>query len=339
MLPPPRTEPQQFAKMLLQIVKEHQISWIIPTCEEVFYVSTFLAQLQEHCSVFTCDLQTLTQLHDKWAFNQFVSTFYPHTPATRLLSSPEEIKNVPYEKFVLKPQFSRFAENIIFADQKSIDGVANQVQNISLDRKWLAQERILGPEVCSMSVCLGGQIMAHSCYRHPFTAGKGAGVSFESFQDDQILQFASKVAQKLNYTGFLSFDFIQDQKSGFYFPLECNPRLTSGIHLFEQGDVRSEQKWFKDQGQVSHCTQPPENRRRYIFLAHVIYGLQQIDSLNKMKLWVLYLFFARDVIFSWTDLRPAFWQFYCYVRLYIQSVRMKISPLALTTHDIEWNGK
>ena len=39
-----------------------------------------------------------------------------------------------------------------------------------------------------------------------------------------------------NYTGFVAFDFIIDQDDVPY-PLECNPRLTSGIHFLHHGDL------------------------------------------------------------------------------------------------------
>lgn len=338
-IPSPRMHPEEFAQALIQIVQEHQISWVIPTCEEVFYVSRFLEDLQKYCSVFTSDLKTLTILHDKWAFNQFINSFHSHTPATQLLSSHEQLKSVVFDSFVLKPQYSRFAENVLFVEQSSLDSLHQKISVISPNRQWLAQKRIRGPEVCSMSVCMNGHVIAQSCYRHPFTAGKGAGVSFESFQDEQLLGFAREVAKRLNYTGFLSFDFIQDE-NGHYYPLECNPRITSGIHLFEPQDISPNKGWFQTTPLIDvTCVQPPQGRRKFILLAHFVYGLAQINSFKTFKLWISYLFSAQDVIVRWNDLQPTLWQFYCYYRLYFKSVKLKISPLALTTYDIEWNGQ
>ena len=40
----------------------------------------------------------------------------------------------------------------------------------------------------------------------------------------------------LGYSGFIAFDFILDE-NGDAWPLECNPRLTSGIHFMDYADL------------------------------------------------------------------------------------------------------
>ncbi len=341
-IPPPRTESERFVEELIHIIQQNKIQWLIPTCEEVFYVSKSHSRLSQYCDVFTSSLETMTTLHDKWKFNQFVRAFHPAVPKTELLNDFSQVLNIQLDKFVLKPQFSRFAEKVIFSAKQSVADLKESDLQISSSYRWLAQERVFGEEVCSLSLCFQGKIFAHSCYRHPFTAGKGAGVSFQSFQNEQILNFAKETAQRLNYTGFLSFDFIQD-KNGDFFPLECNPRITSGIHLFEPQDFNHNNHWLSEKKLSSPhkqelCLQPKPDRLSSILLAHFVYGLRQVDSFQKLKLWLRYLLFARDVIWNTTDPKPGFWQFYCYTRLYLKSRKLKMSPLSLTTHDIEWNG-
>jgi hypothetical protein len=54
----------------------------------------------------------------------------------------------------------------------------------------------------------------------------------QSIEAGRAAAFARNLAEKLRYTGQLAFDWIES-KAGCHV-LECNPRLTSGIHFFDQ---------------------------------------------------------------------------------------------------------
>ncbi|GAA3325969.1 hypothetical protein GCM10020331_060000 [Ectobacillus funiculus] len=78
-----------------------------------------------------------------------------------------------------------------------------------------------------------GKLLAHSVYQTEFTAGLGATIAFQHTECDPIFHLFQYSLKKLKYSGQIAFDFIVT-KDGKVYPIECNPRTTSGLHLFFQ---------------------------------------------------------------------------------------------------------
>lgn len=56
----------------------------------------------------------------------------------------------------------------------------------------------------------------------------GAGLSVQVFQDNAFGETCKKLAEKLNITGCVNFEFIET-KNGLRYFLECNPRFSGGV--------------------------------------------------------------------------------------------------------------
>src|SRR5690554_2425064 len=67
-IPPPRTNHEGFIVQLIEIIQQEHIDVLIPTCEEVFYISKSLTQLRMYCDVFTSPIDVMKTLHSKWYF-------------------------------------------------------------------------------------------------------------------------------------------------------------------------------------------------------------------------------------------------------------------------------
>ncbi len=95
---------------------------------------------------------------------------------------------------------------------------------------WIVQEFIEGEEICAYSIWDNGVMKACCFYRPDIRFGKGASIYFESADYPELEKRIQTFGESMNYQGQLSFDFIE--KNGKYYVLECNPRATSGAHLF-----------------------------------------------------------------------------------------------------------
>ncbi|MDF2716531.1 MAG: hypothetical protein K0R28_3456, partial [Paenibacillus sp.] len=118
----PAYDTEGFLSGLEQIVRREGIDWIVPTCEEVFYVSSGLERLGRLCRVFTAPLVQLRRLHSKWSFIRRADELGFVVPATRLLASPAEWSEMMDRTMpewedgcVLKPEFSRSGTKVRFA--------------------------------------------------------------------------------------------------------------------------------------------------------------------------------------------------------------------------------
>ncbi|MCP4440363.1 MAG: ATP-grasp domain-containing protein [Aureispira sp.] len=328
-IPPPRQQPKAFVNQLRILIKDYSIDLLIPTCEETFYVAQYQEAFARYCQVFTSGIKLMEQLHSKWNFNQLLRWLELPYPKSVLTHSRAELNKAvgQFHKFVAKPTYSRFADNVIIDDKKALEDIS-----INHQQSWVVQEFIEGDHFCSFSVVDKGRLTAHSVYPVSYRVGNGAAVYFESIDIPKIKDIITKIIQTTKYTGFLSFDFIKSSKDGQYYTLECNPRLTSGIHLFDAKDA-----FMPFQKPYGVCYPKPENRMM-LTLAILAYSLPEVRSFPAFLKLLKYMTKAEDVVFSWQDLRPFFAQLFTIFHFYRIAKQNNISILDATTHHIEWNG-
>lgn len=314
-----------FIADLLKIVQERQIDLILPTCEEVFYVAKGKSVLEKYCNVFCPDLTYLLKLHQKYEFIKLVEEKGLLAPRSVFITSKEELPSA-WEKIgeeaVLKPVFSRFGSHITSFDKTSIPKL-----NFP-NGEYVVQKKISGQPICSYSVLLEGEIVAHTQYKVEFSAGNSAAIHFRHIEHSKIENWIRTFFDGEKVTGQFAFDFIETE-NGEIFPLECNPRATSGVHLFSGLPLPS-----SFLGEKKELLKPSLQTNRMIALAMLIYGWR-----NKgLRKWLKAMHQSKDVIWSWRDKKPFFYQFYSYIAILKLSRTIRKSPLEATTFDIEWNG-
>jgi len=239
-LPPPRSEPDNFAKAISSAVEETDADLILPTCEEVLFLAQ--AALRPEAKgwaqrLFAPSLEDLITLHDKAAFNALLARVAPDfAPSFQNLETGADAAALGEGPWVLKPRFSRFATSVLIKpDRATILRLP-----ISPEQPWLAQAYLPGEEICLSAVAVGGQVLALQAYEPllRLRQGRGASVAFAASEDgvgSQLRPMVEAVAKALNVTGQLSFDLRRDAE-GQWRALECNPRATSGFHFFGPDD-------------------------------------------------------------------------------------------------------
>jgi hypothetical protein len=135
------------------------------------------------------------------------------------------------------------------------------------------------------------------------------------------------------FNGQIAFDFIVT-KNGDIYPIECNPRATSGIHLFNE--YRGLDKAFFNLN--NEMIVPDKNTKMALSLAMISYGLSYIHSFESLGRWLDTLISSKDVSFSFDDPLPFFSQVQSLYELWNISKQNNISLLEASTFDIEWNG-
>ena len=225
---PPR-DLQGFKEDILRICKQENIDLILPTCEEVMHIASFQNELPEGCLFFGDDFSKLHEVHSKWEFIQVAKSYGLSVPATELVRSqqaslPEKMRENGY---VLKREFSRGGTDVFIVHTKSSSHLLPF--KMDTEARWLLQERIEGRTLCSFALAWKGKLLGNLCYNPSLQLGR-IGIAFEKLAHPKIEAWVEAFITKNNYHGFISFDFMED-KDGSIFAIECNPRITSGIHL------------------------------------------------------------------------------------------------------------
>ena len=342
-VPSPRHDTASFIFELNKIIDQHQIDLLIPTSEECFFVSAHRNEL--HCKVLIESLTLLDTLHNKFTFSQTYENEFASIPRTDLLSTPNQLHAFKSQsrEFVFKPCYSRFAASALIGPS------ASKLSNLAFEsgQTWVAQEKITGTEVCSFSLANKGKLLAHASYKTPYRAGRGGGIFFEPLEHFGILNYVEAFLRQTNFTGQIGFDFIIDSEDHPWV-IECNPRSTSGIHLFAM-DSQLCNAYLN----VLDPPSAPVDRQRDEYADYVpmqpdvrmigavmpIWGsFQAIMTLSPGK-FIRDFRSAKDVLTSKNDRGPMFYIPLTMAELGFKAIKKFQSLQAASTEDMEWNGE
>lgn len=334
-VPKPRLEPVAFIQQLERIIELEQINLVIPTCEEVFWISGMIEGSRFRDRFFVTDSNVLLELHDKSRFAELTRELMLHHPETRVLKSRSDLEHLPRQKkWILKPAFSRFAA------KTQILEIGAKLPNLipSAVQVWLAQDFLEGQEFCSFAVARAGKVQAFVLYRPVWRAGFGASVMFESIPASnpsslEALATTRAVVEHTNFTGQIAFDFMRT--SDGLQVLECNPRATSGAHLFAPED-HLERAYLEV---LETPIFPARPQRAMLALPMILYGLPSAIRSARLLEWWSDLVSTRDVIFDRDDPSPAWHQIPSAIELLRETSWLNGTALEASTADIEWNGE
>ena len=328
-LPEPRQDPTAWVEALATAIATQRIDLLLPTCEEVFYLGHGLERLKPLCRVLTSDFALLHRLHHKGHFAAMTHEWALVAPETHLLTDRQALLAIADEaaQWVFKPAYSRFAS------QTLIRPSAQQLTKVQPSdmAPWVAQRFIEGRELCSFSVLIDGELRAHSCYHPRYRMGRGSGIYFQPSAPESVRRFLEQFGRETGYTGQVGFDFIED-RAGRFHVLECNPRATSGVHLFDN----------QRRSLVSSLSNPPEHvleptpEPRMIALAMLLLAAPQRTL--SAPFWRDYAA-ARDVIVQKGDFWPLAAQMLSLTEIIGRAALRRCDLLTASTADIEWNGQ
>lgn len=328
-LPEPRSNPQVWIEALANLIRERQIDLLLPTCEEVFYLAHGLEQLTPLCRVLTSDFALLHQLHHKGRFAELTQGWPVEAPQTLLLEDQPQAEALAADSraWVFKPAYSRFASRTLIRPS------AAQVRALrpTALQPWIAQRFVAGQEHCSFSVLVDGELRAHACYQPRYRVGRGSGIYFSPTRPAAVLAFLEAFGRATGYTGQVGFDFIE-QPDGRFQVLECNPRATSGIHLFDDQPQQLLAALVEGSDEPLQASPAP----RMVALAMLLVAAPR--QLFSSDFWRDYRL-GRDVIVRDGDLGPLWAQLLGIGEIAGRALTRRRGLLAASTADIEWDGQ
>ncbi|HEX8450083.1 MAG TPA: hypothetical protein VF652_10885 [Allosphingosinicella sp.] len=328
-LPPPRRAFGAFRTRLRGLAAGCDL--IVPTCEEVFWLAAAAGLDGWTDRLFAPPVATLRSLHSKADFPALAREAGVEAPATWAIASPADSGLVPlaWADLVLKPEFSRFGSKTILAPDS---GIAAALP-VSRGRRWVAQERLVGEELCVWSAVRGGRLVACIVYRPVLRHGRSAAFAFEAVDSPALVEMARRIAEHVGGDGQLSYDVIV-APDGRAAPIECNPRTVSGMHLVDGSPALARALL----GQ-SELAAPPAGTIRYLSPAMALIGAPSAiggGSLGRLgALWRK----GRDSVGRPGDRLPVAGVLLDAARFALTGAARLRGPASETTDDIEWNGE
>ncbi len=328
-VPSPRFRTEEFISSINKIIEDEKIDWVIPVWEEVMYLALYLNRLPDHVNVFCSNFQVVHLLHHKWLYIEKLRSMGILSPETFLLRTKDELDRLEYNKpYVLKACYSRGSRKII----KVAPGEKPPAIDISPENPWIAQEYIHGKKYCSYSVCHQGKVKAHTAYPVVHTMDGSSCLAFESIDHPEIFNWVENLVGKLNLTGHAAFDFIETPEGKLY-SIECNPRATSGVHLFQMYEN------FADAflNQTDSCIFAGIGNTQQILVGMAMFGWKDAARDRNLLSFLKKMLTTKDVVFNSKDLRP-FLSEPIVLASYVVKSRLKgLSIPVHYTYDLDWD--
>jgi hypothetical protein len=164
--------------------------------------------------------------------------------------------------------------------------------------------------------------------------GRSSSYYFEPAVEPRIEACVRALVAATRFTGQISFDWIRDA-DGRCRVLECNPRATSGLHLFDLQDALPDAL----AGEATALVHSQSPQPRMITAVMATSGLWDACRRGKLAAWRRDFARARDVIAPPGDRRPLLGglaDVAAYARL---ALRQRCSLREAATRDIEWDGQ
>lgn len=292
----PNDSQEGFLSDLLKLVKRFHIDLIIPVSEEAIHVAGLAGRLPPETHLFCPPPPKLMRLHDKFSFIEAVreagllapKTFRGDDPAAQALSEKEG--------YVVKPALGCSGNGLRLANKGEPLLPTEQIhQNV-------VQQRIDGQEVSTFSIARGGKVLGTVVYKGLIFAGTVA-TNFARLCDQEAIEtWIEAFVKAEQYSGVIAFDFMIDKTTGAAYPIECNPRLTSGIHFLQHRDLA---KAFLREPLDHAMRFKPESRFQegHTSLTKAYSALLRPRTFfNRLALVLT----TRDVLWSWRDPLPFF---------------------------------
>ncbi|MCP4434616.1 MAG: ATP-grasp domain-containing protein [Actinomycetia bacterium] len=228
-VPPPATQPREFAESVRALVDKHGIDLVLPQFEEVFALARHRDLLDGHADLFSSDFSVLARLHDKVSFAKTMRELGLHVAESVTATSRKELWEAidRFGDYFARAAFSRGGVELL----TNCGPLAGDVDPDSVEptesNPFVVQPFIEGTDVCSMSVVHHGRVAAHSTYEHPLTIEHAGGIEFLSIDAPETLEASRAICEAMDYNGQVSFDFLRDS-GGTYWLVECNIRPTAG---------------------------------------------------------------------------------------------------------------
>ena len=289
---------------ILDIIEREQVTDLIPVSEEVCHVANLAARVPKTVRYAGPTAHWIEQWHDKLLFVDHAISRGVTAPSVYITADPEARRLIRQTECVLKPRRGCAGTAVSFIAQHS------SVPAPSTD--MLLQRKVEGNHLYTLSWVAGGRVKATASYRGSTHSGTVA-VGFQSAPTPfSVKQWIEQFVADTDVTGFISFDFILD-RSGIPWGIECNPRLSSGIHFIDEA-------WL-GAAVMGEATSPANisaagkrTQWTYSTLTEAYKYLLRLQLPELTRCW-RDLLMSRDAVWSWRDplpfllMTPLCWQF------------------------------
>lgn len=330
-IPNPSLDEEGFIRGLLSLIEHHQIDYLIPGYDEGFFIAKHKSRFPESVKIFVENANTIDTLNNKFKFIQLLKQLDVNAPHSVFIRDKDELKKV-----LTRGEFSRpcIVKSVYSAGGLMAKTVRENtdLDALEMDYPCIVQAMIPGRVWSTFSVAHEGKMTFFVSYYPLYTFREnGAAICFKTEFSEGVFNAVQKMIQGTNYSGLIGFDIIESPDGSFW-PIECNPRITSGAHMARTVDNFSE------------CVLNPSSSLKtvpddkYVQLSRMSMIRILFHPLpTDFKTWFKHFIQSKDALFDLRDIKPAFTMPLVGLLFFHQYLKYKKSPEANIFLNINWD--
>jgi hypothetical protein len=306
---------------LLAIVAREKVDLVCPVSEESMHVGFLHGRLPAGTRLAAPPGEVLVGLHSKLGVVETAQRHGLAIPDSARADTAEGAAIAAAGRHVVKPILSCGGRDIRIRDAGALADTSPAD---------LVQCFVGGTHLSSFTLARGGRALVTAIYRGTLMSGTVA-VRFARVENPAIDAWIAGFLAANGYEGFLSFDFILDGERPL--AIECNPRVTSGIHFVEPEPLA---RALLDPASMAPIPLRPLRERQQFYAV-----LTEVQS----RFWrkgggraARDLFATNDVSWSAADPMPFLTMTWTAWPIIRAARETGLSFGEIATRDIDWNG-
>lgn len=254
MLPRLKTNPVAYAEALLDELKKGKYDFYFPSLEELYLMSYYREEVLKYTQTVIPPHDEIVRLHDKGLLKQSVidaGALYPETKVPKDMADAEAfIKTVDYPVYIkLRQSRNSTGLRLVKEPDKILAAYKDTIHrnNVPETQLPIIQQRIAGPEYAWSGLAQEGRVLGetfHVGVRYiPRSGGTTTCRKWKSHEG--CSKDAYKFVEHIKYSGFISIDFMVDERTGKQYIIDINPRPSVCINVGYYSGVDLIPEWVK----------------------------------------------------------------------------------------------
>ena len=231
-----RDDPAGYLSFVENLLAERPFDVLLPIHEQGFVFARVRERFETRVGLALPDFGSYRTAHSKAGFSRLLEELRLPQPATRIVTSPSELRDAVRFPCVVKTSIGTASRGVWFVRDDS--GLTQALQDLSAKDAFagevLVQDLVTGATEKAQAIFSRGKLLGFHAYRQ-IAAGAGGGEAIkQSVRRPRVRADVAVIGDRLGWHGALSVNTIMPEEGSHLF-IDCNPRLVEPMSAYLAG--------------------------------------------------------------------------------------------------------
>src|SRR5882757_5186958 len=231
-----RDDPAGYLSFVEKLLAERAFDVLLPIHEQGFAFARVKGRFETRAGLALPVFESYRTAHSKAGFSRLLDELRLQQPATRIVTSPHELRAAARCPCVVKTSIGTASRGIWFVCDDN--GLAQALQDLDAKDAFagevLVQDLVAGATAKAQAIFSRGKLLGFHAWRQ-IAAGAGGGEAIkQSVRRPGVRADVAIIGERLGWHGALSVDVIMPEQGSHLF-IDCNPRLVEPMSAYLAG--------------------------------------------------------------------------------------------------------